>query len=92
MSVPRGKQAGPAMGRLAEDMKVLVDTVGLTGGSNCWAIAPSRTATGRPILANDPHLPPSLPPQWYLAHVRTPEWTLAGATFAGFPVLAIGHN
>jgi penicillin amidase len=92
VSVPPGVPAGPAMDRLSEDMKSLVETAGLTGGSNGWAIAPSRTATGRAILANDPHLPPTLPSRWYLAHVRTPEWTAAGATFIGFPVFPIGHN
>ena len=62
------------------------------GGSNNWVIAGSRTVSGKPLLASDPHLAPTLPPPWYLAHVRTPEGSVAGATFAGAPAFPIGHN
>jgi len=62
------------------------------GGSNNWVIAGSRTASGKPLLASDPHLGPTLPSPWYLAHVRTPAWAVAGATFAGCPTVVIGHN
>ena len=62
------------------------------GASNNWAIAPSRTATGRPIVAGDPHLSPSLPAPWYLAHVRTPSWAMTGAFFASQPYPSIGHS
>ena len=92
LSTPPGTKAGREMDRLAEDLVALGTTVSLGGGSNNWALAPSRTATGRAILASDPHLAPILPSQWYLAHVRTPEWTVAGATFVGAPVFPVGHN
>ena len=59
--------------------------LGLGGGSNNWAVSGSRTATGRPLLANDPHLAPVLPSHWYLVHVRTPEWSVAGASMPGDP-------
>ncbi len=62
------------------------------GGSNNWTVAGSRTATGRPLLANDPHLAATLPPHWYLAHVRCPEWEVAGASFPGGPSFPCGHN
>ena len=62
------------------------------GASNAWAVSSSRSATGLPILANDPHLPPSMPPHWYLAHLRAPGWTVAGASFVGVPVFPAGHN
>src|SRR5262249_39730278 len=53
VSKPVGAAAGPAIDRLAED---LAHYHGITGGaSNNWALAPSRTKTGRPILACDPH-------------------------------------
>ncbi|MBN2316002.1 MAG: penicillin acylase family protein [Sedimentisphaerales bacterium] len=84
--------AGSAVNRLAEDLTVFTSTVGWGGGSNNWAVAPARTATGRAILANDPHLAPILPPHWYLAHVRTPDWTVAGASFVGAPCFPAGHN
>jgi penicillin G amidase len=68
------------------------ETGAVGAASNAWAIAPKRTATGRPILASDPHLSPTLPAPWYLAHVRTPEWALTGACFVTQPVVSIGHN
>jgi penicillin amidase len=60
--------------------------------SNVWVLAGERTATGRPILANDPHLPLEAPGQWYLARVETPALTLAGATAPGVPHMVVGHN
>src|SRR5215471_1005417 len=66
---------------------------GLTSGaSNNWVVAGSRTKSGRPILASDPHLGPSLPAPWYLAHVRAPDWAVSGAFLAGQPMASIGHS
>jgi penicillin amidase len=62
------------------------------GGSNNWVIGPQRSANGRPLVCNDPHLFPSLPGPWYLAHIRTPDWSIAGATFTGSPGFAAGFN
>jgi penicillin amidase len=92
VAAPPGALAGRAVDRLAEDLAHFAAAVPLGGGSNNWALAPSRTATGRPLLANDPHLPPALPSQWYLAHVRTPGWAVAGASFVGGPSILAGHN
>ena len=77
---------------LASDLAQFAGLAGCGGMSNGWAVAPSRTATGRPILANDPHLRPELPPSWYLARVSTPEWTVAGVSFVGAPLFAAAHN
>ena len=92
VSSPPGAAQGVVADRLAEDLALLREATGYAGGSNNWALAPSKTATGRPILSNDPHLRPTLPPHWYLAHIRTPEWTAAGATFIGAPAIPAGHN
>ncbi|HZY85159.1 MAG TPA: penicillin acylase family protein [Gemmataceae bacterium] len=89
---PPGQGAGPGLDRLAHDLAAFVGAVRSGGGSNNWAVAGARTATGRPILANDPHLDASLPPHWYLVHVRTPGWAVAGATFLGGPSVLAGHN
>lgn len=63
------------------------------GASNAWAIAPSRSATGRPLLCNDPHLEPSVPSVWFAAHVRAgDDFESTGVTFAGQPFPLIGHN
>lgn len=88
---PPGVAAGPALARLDEELTAFESVVG-TGLSNNWVIGADRTATGLPIVANDPHLNPTIPSQWYLAHVRTPEWEAAGATFAGAPGIIAGHN
>ena len=67
--------------------------VGLPGaGSNSWVVAGSRTTTGRPILANDPHLAAQLPMVWYLAHVRGGGVDAIGATLPGLPGVVIGRN
>ena len=61
-------------------------------GSNAWAVSGRLTASGKPILANDPHLGHSLPNHWYLARIDAPGFTLAGATAPGVPFLILGHN
>ena len=60
--------------------------------SNAWAIAGSLTASGKPILANDPHLSLQAPGKWFLVRIETPARTLAGATAPGVPFIVIGHN
>ena len=62
------------------------------GASNEWVIAGSRTTTGKPILANDPHLELGAPILWYLARVVTPEGSVKGATLPGAPVFVLGQN
>jgi penicillin amidase len=84
---------GPdSLSLLLADLAAVQNFAPSGGGSNNWAIAGSRTVTGKPLLASDPHLAPTLPGPWYLAHVRTPEGSVAGATFAGTPAFPIGHN
>jgi penicillin amidase len=61
-------------------------------GSNNWVIDGTKSATGKPILANDPHLGFSLPSIWYTAHLVAPGLNITGVTFAGFPYAVIGHN
>lgn len=61
-------------------------------GSNAWALAGSRTATGRPLLANDPHLQYSIPSIWYMVHLRAPGLNVSGVSLPGLPCVVIGHN
>ncbi|WP_088282074.1 penicillin acylase family protein [Ideonella sp. A 288] len=66
---------------------------GLEGvGSNNWVLSGSRTATGTPLLANDPHLKLSAPALWYFARIVTPELTVAGATLPGLPGVVLGQS
>jgi penicillin amidase len=67
-------------------------------GSNNWVIGGSRTATGKPLLANDPHLSIQMPSIWYQVDMRCSPQTedcpleVAGYSFAGVPGVIIGHN
>ena len=63
-----------------------------TQGSNNWAIAPSRTATGRPMLASDPHRVLGAPSIRYLAHLEAPGLSVIGAGELHLPGITIGHN
>ena len=63
-----------------------------TGASNAWAVNGAMSGTGKPLLANDPHLGFGLPIMWYLAHIETPTLTLTGATVPGVPFTILGHN
>jgi penicillin G amidase len=65
----------------------------LPEGSNNWVLAGSRTATGRPMLANDPHrAAAALPGLRYLAHLSAPGFDVIGAGEPGLPGISIGHN
>ncbi|QIN78472.1 penicillin acylase family protein [Rubrobacter marinus] len=61
-------------------------------GSNNWVVSPSRTATGRPILANDPHRALSVPSLRYVAHLSAPGMDVIGAGEPALPGISIGHN
>jgi penicillin amidase len=61
-------------------------------GSNALAISGRRSATGRPVLAGDPHLMINLPSVWLAAAYKSPSYSLAGLMIPGVPVMAIGRN
>src|SRR4029453_16121925 len=61
-------------------------------GSNTWVVAPSRSATGHALLANDPHLTHRLPTIWYEAHLHAPGLDMIGMTLPGVPFVIIGHS
>ncbi|WP_121355430.1 penicillin acylase family protein [Flavisolibacter nicotianae] len=61
-------------------------------GSNNWAVSGSKTASGSPILCNDPHLRLSLPSIWYEMQIHTPTMNAYGATFPSIPGVVIGFN
>jgi penicillin amidase len=63
------------------------------GASNAFALAGTRTSSGKPLLGSDPHLPLEPIPIWYAAHLTSADGLdVAGVTLAGLPFVAIGHN
>ena len=63
-----------------------------SAGSNCWAVSGERSFSGKPMLANDPHLAHNVPGVWYLNHLVTPSMNVIGASIPGAPCVIIGHN
>src|SRR5207245_11754374 len=61
-------------------------------GSNNWVVDGTLTASGRPLLANDPHLSARLPSTWYLAHLSGGDVEIIGGTLPGAPAVARGRN
>jgi len=61
-------------------------------GSNNWALAPSRSADGHALLANDPHLNLRLPSVWYQARIEAPDYDAAGMTLPGAPAVVLGRG
>ena len=60
--------------------------------SNNWVVNGSHTVTGKPLLANDPHLRPTAPSIWHMVHLNAPGVRVAGITSPGVPGVIIGHN
>jgi penicillin amidase len=87
----------PALGATHATGKTLKNQIGALigvshGASNEWVVAGARTVTGKPILANDPHLGLSAPILWYLVRIVTPEGSVRGGTVPGTPVVLVGQN
>ncbi len=67
-------------------------TKALSGASNAWAAAPSRSAAGGSLLANDPHLGFTAPSVWYLARLQLASGGVIGATLPGVPAVLLGRS
>lgn len=70
------------------------EKLGVEGGgaSNSWVVSAKKSATGKPILANDPHLGHGAPGIWYEAHLVTPNMNVSGSILPGIPYVVIGAN
>jgi penicillin G amidase len=78
-----------ALDRLYEGLPAVV---GPNYASNNWVVDGNHSASGKPLLANDPHLAFGAPGFWYLAQLKTPQHEIAGGTAAGVPLVVVGHN
>ncbi|MFD3541777.1 penicillin acylase family protein [Streptomyces sp. NPDC058662] len=87
-----------ALSETLDEIPAILGPNGSGIGSNSWVISGKYTTTGKPLLANDPHLSPQLPSVWYQMglHCRTVsaqcQYDVAGYTFSGMPGVVIGHN
>ena len=98
------KKLDPAMVRLVEDYIAQIEGIPVLEnalksrdkpqGSNEWAVAPSRSASGKALLANDPHLALNTPATWYQNHLRARSAgvDVVGSSFAGVPYIVLGQN
>ncbi len=83
---------------VVSSLETLLGPSGPGIGSNSWAVAGSKTDTGLPLLANDPHLAPAMPSLWYQSALRCTRmdddcnYDVTGWTMAGLPGVFIGHN
>ncbi|MDQ3097417.1 MAG: penicillin acylase family protein [Chloroflexota bacterium] len=75
-----------------EVLRAIFGDPGSGAGSNCWAVGGSRTATGRPLLAGDPHLGVRNPSIWYEVALDGAGYRVAGFTIPGVPGVILGHN
>ncbi len=89
-SVARGDGTADAAVKLAQ----MLDLIGINArsGSNAWAVDGTRTKSGKPILATDPHLGFSAPNIWLLAGLKTPSYEVVGMMPAGMPIFGLGRN
>src|SRR5205823_3125284 len=77
------------------DVRPWLPNTGIEGlGSNSWVVDGTKSATGKPLLANDPHLSVQNPSIWYQVHLSTSDgkYDVAGFGFAGVPGIVVGHN
>lgn len=82
--------------RLLDESRASLARVGVDAearaASNNWVVSGKRTATGKPLLANDPHLAPSAPSIWHMVHLTARGVNVAGVTAPGAPGVILGHN
>jgi penicillin amidase len=85
--------------KLARDQELAKESLARVGlyveglaASNNWVVSGKHTASGKPLLANDPHLPGTAPSIWYLVHLSAPGLRVAGVSAPGGPGVIIGHN
>jgi penicillin amidase len=89
-----GEEIAAAAGSLIDSYRELREITGLgsLGGSNAWAVGPSRSASGKAMLANDMHLAPAMPSVWYEMSLNAPDLHCVGCTLPGIPGIVVGHN
>ena len=93
--VPAGVSYEGIGARAIASLRPIKETVGVVGiglGSNNWVVDGSKSITGKPLLADDPHLGVGMPAVWYEVHLCGGGLDVTGASFPGVPGVIIGHN
>jgi len=70
----------------------IAGSLGSALGSNNWVVNGKHTRSGKPLLANDPHLGLRVPSVWYMIHLKAPGFNVSGVSLPGVPLVIIGHN
>jgi penicillin amidase len=92
-AMPRPEIVAPYRALVSADADaVMPEDVAPDPGSNNWAVSGARTATGKPIVANDPHREITNPSLRYIVHLSAPGWNVIGAGEPPFVGVALGHN
>ena len=83
-----GEDSAPSLAGMAISQLALRPEL----GSNDWVVSGAHTASGKPLLSNDPHLGHQMPALWYEAHLTSGDFDVAGVTLPGTPTVVLGHN
>jgi penicillin amidase len=96
LSLPARRGSVVARSAVAHQIAALIaletTSVRHFGESNNWVVGPSRSANGQALLANDPHLPQTLPSVWFEVSIHTPHLNLSGVEVPGLPGILLGRN
>ncbi|TDB58105.1 penicillin acylase family protein [Arundinibacter roseus] len=93
LPIPKATAAKPDSGSMVSWRSLPLSEPNVEGlGSNNWAVSAEKSATGYPILANDPHLELTLPSIWYQVQLTTPDMNVYGVSLPGIPGVVIGFN
>lgn len=93
--IPSEVDYGQLSTRILEQYRQAASWLGTSGagvGSNNWVVDGMKSATGKPLLANDPHLSLQMPSIWYENHLVGGDVEVTGVSFPGTPGVIIGHN
>jgi len=94
--IPPGLRSSPKVSldliKIDKAFRKFMGFVGTHIGSNNWIVDGNKSVTGKPLIANDPHLAFQAPGKWYIASIRSNSWNVDGFTLPGLPAIVIGKN
>jgi len=88
----QGTSTGKPLAAMVRLRELQDDIAAMVPGSNDWVVSGAHTASGKPLLSNDMHLEHQIPNTWYMAHLISGDYDVAGVTLPGVPFVTVGHN